>query len=177
MRSRGGVVQLLILRSTVAFLSGPTTQAHRRYRCPLACAFAPLDDMDGTFIRLDKLLADRGAGSRKDVDKMIRKGVVEIDGDVVGKSDAKRKVAWHTAPVCDGVEYPPPPLMVAYHKPLGVVSSMKDDRGRLDLSNVLPPSWQKALVIGRLPCPPPPRSAQVSTPLRAWNACSILLAG
>lgn len=102
-------------------------------------------------VRLDKLLAERGAGSRKDVDRMIRKGLVELDGEVVGKSGAKLKVPWSSVPIVDGFDYPPPPLLAAYHKPLGVVSSMRDDHNRPDLSSVLPLSWQKLLhPVGRL---------------------------
>jgi pseudouridine synthase len=42
-------------------------------------------------------------------------------------------------------------LVAAYHKPLGVVSSMRDDHGRPDLSAVLPQPWQKLLhPVGRL---------------------------
>jgi len=102
-------------------------------------------------VRLDKLLAERGAGSRKDVDRMIRKGLVEVDGEIVGKSAAKLKVPWSSSPIADGFDYPPPPMLAAYHKPLGVVSTMRDDRGRSDLSSVLPLSWQKSLhPVGRL---------------------------
>ena len=102
-------------------------------------------------VRLDKLLAERGAGSRKDVDRLIRKGLVTLDGEVVGKAGAKLKVPWVSCPVVDGFDYPPPPLLAAYHKPLGVVSSMRDDHGRPDLASVLPQPWQKSLhPVGRL---------------------------
>jgi len=115
--------------------------------CIVACADGAADAM----VRLDKLLAERGAGSRKDVDRMIRKGLVELDGELVGKSGAKLKVPWSSAPIVDGFDYPPPPLLAAYHKPLGVVSTMRDDRNRPDLSSVLPLSWQKLLhPVGRL---------------------------
>ena len=58
---------------------------------------------------------------------------------------------WDKCPLVDGFDYPPPPLLAAYHKPLGVVSSMKDDKGRPDLASVLPQPWQKALhPVGRL---------------------------
>jgi 23S rRNA pseudouridine2605 synthase len=102
-------------------------------------------------VRLDKLLAERSGHSRKDIDRLIRKGLVEIDGTVVAKSGAKLKVPWQSCPIVDGFEYPPPPLLVAYNKPLGTVSSMRDDMGRQDLSTVLPQSWQKSLhPVGRL---------------------------
>jgi len=106
---------------------------------------------DDALVRLDKLLAERGAGSRKDVDRMIRRGLVEVDGEIVPKAGAKLKVPYSTSPVVDGFEYPAPPLLAAYHKPLGVVSSMRDERGRPDLSAVLPATWQSSLhPVGRL---------------------------
>ena len=106
---------------------------------------------ESVLIRLDKLLAERGAGSRKDVDRLIRNGLVEMDGEVVAKNGAKMKVPWNSCPIADGFDYPPPPLIAAYHKPLGVVSSMKDDHGRPDLASVLPQPWQKQMhPVGRL---------------------------
>lgn len=106
---------------------------------------------DGPLVRLDKLLAERGAGSRKDVDRLIRKGMVELEGEIVGKTGGKLKVPFSSCPVVEGFEYPAPPLLAAYHKPLGVVSSMKDDRGRPDLAAVLPQTWQSSLhPVGRL---------------------------
>ena len=105
----------------------------------------------GADVRLDKLLAERGAGSRKDVDRLIRKGLVELDGEIVPKNGAKLKIPYESSPIVDGFEYPPPPLLAAYHKPLGVVSTMKDDQGRSDLATVLPLNWQKSLMpVGRL---------------------------
>ena len=116
-----------------------------------------IPDGEGTLVRLDKLLAERGAGSRKDVDRLIRKGLVELEDpetgelEVVGKSGAKLKVPWESCPYVDGFDYPPPPLLAAYHKPLGVVSTMSDDNGRPDLATVLPVNWQKLLhPVGRL---------------------------
>ncbi|MEG0284228.1 MAG: pseudouridine synthase [Erysipelotrichales bacterium] len=38
-------------------------------------------------IRLDKFLASQGFGSRKDVKKLVKDGLVEIDGEVVKKAD------------------------------------------------------------------------------------------
>ncbi len=130
---------------------------------PLVARLRPpvLKAVDGedTMVRLDKLLAERGAGSRKDIDRLIRKGLVELDGEVVGKNGAKLKVPWGSAPIVDGFDYPPPPLLAAYHKPLGVVSTTKDERGRPDLSSVLPMEWQKALHVGLASNPAASRAA------------------
>ena len=114
-------------------------------------ASPPADEVDTRLVRLDKLLAERGAGSRKQVDRLIRDGLVSLDGEVVGKGGAKLKVPWDSCPLVDGFDYPPPPMLAAYHKPLGVVSTMKDEYGRPDLNAVLPQAWQKLLhPVGRL---------------------------
>ena len=118
----------------------------------LLSSIAPCDQHGP--VRLDKLLADRGAGSRKETAQLIRKGRVIIEGETVGK-DATLKVPWSTSPFVsspDGiVSYPPPPLLVGFYKPLGVVSSMADEMGRPDLATVLPQQWRKALhPVGRL---------------------------
>ena len=124
----------------------------RLISCALLICARPASSLPvARLIRLDKLLADRGAGSRKDIDRLIRKGRVEINGEIVGKSGAKLKVSEDAVPVVDGYEFPPPPLLAAYHKPLGVVSTMRDERGRECLVDAMPPVWQKLLhPVGRL---------------------------
>ena len=150
---------MLIMIATVSHaLVSPRILGGVRYGRKISrCGTMWMSGEEGTLVRLDKLLADRGAGSRKDVDRLIRKGLVEIEDpetgeyEIVGKSGGKLKVPWDSAPIVDGFDYPPPPLLAAYHKPLGVVSTMKDDKGRPDLASVLPQPWQKALhPVGRL---------------------------
>ena len=90
------------------------------------------------------------------MDRLIRKGLVEVEGEIVDKNGAKLKVRWGSSPIVDGFDYPPPPLLAAYHKPLGVVSSMRDERSRPDLSSVLPMDWQapfaRVLPLRQTPC-------------------------
>ena len=153
------IASMLIMIATVSHaLVSPRILGGVRYGRKISrCGTMWMSGEEGTLVRLDKLLADRGAGSRKDVDRLIRKGLVEIEDpetgeyEIVGKSGGKLKVPWDSAPIVDGFDYPPPPLLAAYHKPLGVVSTMKDDKGRPDLASVLPQPWQKALhPVGRL---------------------------
>ena len=40
-------------------------------------------------IRLDKMLAHMGYGSRKEVKELIRKGFVSVDGEIVKSDDIK----------------------------------------------------------------------------------------
>ncbi len=100
-------------------------------------------------VRLDKLLIDRGVGSRKEVRKLVKKGRVEVDGVVDKRYDG------HVAPdaqvTIDGIDWPPLPRVVLWHKPTGIVSTMGDRHGRADLRDALPPPWGGRLhPVGRL---------------------------
>ena len=43
----------------------------------------------GKAVRLDKFLADSGAGTRTDVKKLIQKGMVQVNGEKVKKPELK----------------------------------------------------------------------------------------
>lgn len=77
-------------------------------------------------MRIDKLLANMGYGSRKDVKILLKQGVVRIDDQVV--KDAKRQVQLETERVTvygDVVEYRPF-VYLMMNKPEGVVSATED---------------------------------------------------
>lgn len=93
-------------------------------------------------MRLDRLLVDRGFGSRKQVTKIIRQRRVTKDGEVL--SDPKTKVAEDATLEVDGEESVPWPVLIAYHKPVGVLSSYGDNWGRETLSDVLGAKWLDA---------------------------------
>lgn len=77
-------------------------------------------------MRLDKYLAEMGAGTRSEVKKLVRAGRVTINGAVAGKPE--QKVDPETDTVClDGEAF----LYAAYeyylfHKPAGCVSATED---------------------------------------------------
>ncbi|MGC6492528.1 MAG: pseudouridine synthase [Myxococcota bacterium] len=100
-------------------------------------------------IRLDRLLAERGAGSRREVAAAIRHGRVHVDGEVLRKPSLRVS---ETAELrLDGVVLPPLPMVVAWHKPRGVVSTLRDPWGRPSLEGVLPEPWDGMLhPVGRL---------------------------
>lgn len=79
--------------------------------------------------RLDRLLANLGYGSRREVQALVAKRLVELDG--VALKDAGTKVAV-TADLPNHLTIrgqpidPPAPLTLIMHKPLGVVCSHKE---------------------------------------------------
>jgi 16S rRNA pseudouridine516 synthase len=105
--------------------------------------------------RLDRLLANLGYGSRREVSSLVRDGKVVLDGAVVKDSGAKIPVTAEL-PVRMTISGhpvdPPAPLTVIMHKPLGVVCSHKEP-GR-SVYELLPSRWRARMPglssIGRL---------------------------
>jgi 16S rRNA pseudouridine516 synthase len=106
-------------------------------------------------VRLDRLLANLGYGSRREVQGLIAAGEVRFDGAPL------RDPSRHMAPGADLVARmkvagapldPPAPLTLVMHKPLGVVCSHRE-AGRT-VYELLPARWRRrspALsTIGRL---------------------------
>ncbi|CAN5165389.1 pseudouridine synthase [soil metagenome] len=93
--------------------------------------------------RLDRLLANLGYGSRRDVQALVSAGKVTLDG--VAIKDAGLKIAV-TADLPDHLKIrglpvdPPAPLILLMHKPLGVVCSHREDGARI--YDLLPKRWQ-----------------------------------
>lgn len=97
-------------------------------------------------VRLDKYLNDAGAAaSRAACGKLIKQGRVRVDGEKVAKVGGKISSA--STVTVDGAAVEVAPLLWAYHKPVGVQSTVRDERGRPDLSGVVPP---RAHPVGRL---------------------------
>ncbi|CAM9643687.1 unnamed protein product [Ectocarpus sp. 13 AM-2016] len=100
-------------------------------------------------LRLSKLLADRAIGTRSEVDTLVRRGRVKVDGAVVKSPKAKLPV--DCVIEVNGEVQGPVPLLVAFHKPKGVITTLSDDWDREDLSDVLPKSLLlKHHPVGRL---------------------------
>lgn len=78
-------------------------------------------------MRLDKLLANYGIGTRKEVKNYIRKGFVEVNGEIIKKDDYK--VDHETDEIIfDGelIQYRPY-VYLMLNKPQGYVSATKDN--------------------------------------------------
>ena len=95
-------------------------------------------------LRLDRLLANMGYGSRREVQSLVDAGLVTLDGDEVEESD--RRIAM-TRDLSERMRIkgkpldPPPGLALMLHKPLGVTCSHKE-AGPLVYS-LLPERWRR----------------------------------
>jgi len=106
-------------------------------------------------MRLDRLLANLGYGSRREVGHMVAGGLVTLEGKrlrdpaerIALVADLPARMNVGVAPID-----PPPPLTLIMHKPLGVVCSHKEP-GR-SVYELLPERWRRRdpvlSTIGRL---------------------------
>ena len=80
-------------------------------------------------MRLDRLLANMGYGSRREIQQLARAGQVTLDGVAVADADLRVPVAPELSQrlrVQGRPLDPPPGLALMLHKPLGVTCSHKE---------------------------------------------------
>ena len=102
-------------------------------------------------MRLQKVLAQSGVASRRKCETLMADGRVEVNGEVITRLGAR--VDPSTAIVrVDGVRIPVAQshVYLVAHKPRGVVSTMSDDGGRLDLRSLLRDREERLFHVGRL---------------------------
>ena len=106
-------------------------------------------DPDG--IRLQKLLAAAGVGSRRVCENLISAGRVEVDGQVVTELGVRIDPSRQVVHV-DGsrVQLDESRLYLAFNKPLGVVSTMSDELGRPCIGDYVGQRKERLFHVGRL---------------------------
>ncbi|MDA2916647.1 rRNA pseudouridine synthase [Nitrospinae bacterium AH_259_B05_G02_I21] len=102
-------------------------------------------------VRLQTLLARAGVASRRRAERMIEAGRVAVNGRVVRTLGTKADPACDAVTV-DGEPLPPVETPVYYllYKPVGVLSTMKDQRGRPTVADLLEDIPQRVYPVGRL---------------------------
>lgn len=96
-----------------------------------------------TQLRLDRLLANMGYGSRKEMQALVRGGAIRLDGETLGDGDRRIPVTPDLAQrmTVQGQPLDPPPGMaLMLHKPIGVTCSHKES-GAL-VYDLLPARWR-----------------------------------
>ena len=106
---------------------------------------------DNEGIRLQKLLAQAGFGSRRKCEEIITDGRVEIDGELITelgtRVDPKRQEVR-----VDGsrVRVNPNHVTLALNKPKRVLSAMEDPKGRYTLRDIVGDKYERIFHMGRL---------------------------
>ncbi|HBO55020.1 pseudouridine synthase [Janibacter terrae] len=106
-------------------------------------------DPEGT--RLQKVLAAAGIGSRRACELLIQEGRVEVDGQVVTELGLRVDPLRQTVHV-DGerVHLDESRVYLAFNKPVGVVTTMSDELGRLSIGDYVAGRPERLFHVGRL---------------------------
>lgn len=103
--------------------------------------------------KLQKVLAQAGIGSRRDIETWIAEGKIEVNGEV---AHVGQRISFGDRVKVNGKDVrvrisPPNPRILAYHKPTGEVSTFNDPEGRPTVFRSLPRvQGQKWQSVGRL---------------------------
>ncbi len=101
-------------------------------------------------MRINKFLADKGLASRRHADELITAGRVTVNGELAtlgANVEEGDIVELDGAPVENGEKKAEYYLM---NKPKGVVCTVKDDRGRKTVMDLLPDGVGRVFPVGRL---------------------------
>jgi 23S rRNA pseudouridine2605 synthase len=102
-------------------------------------------------IRLQKVLASAGIGSRRACEELIAAGRVTVDGSVVREQGMRVDPARSIIHV-DGERVPTAAdiLVLALNKPRGILSTMSDDEGRPCVGDLVADRPERLFHVGRL---------------------------
>lgn len=100
--------------------------------------------------RIAKAIARAGVCSRRDAEKLIAEGRVTLNGDKV--TTPATKVSGDYVIAIDGkpVAEPQAARLWRYHKPSGLVTTHKDEKGRPTVFSNLPKHLPRVVSVGRL---------------------------
>lgn len=102
-------------------------------------------------MRLQKVLAQAGLGSRRTCEALIASGRVEVDGHQVVEQGTRVDPAKAVVRV-DGQRVPTAPdtVVLVFNKPKGVISTMADDHGRRCVGDYVADRPERLFHVGRL---------------------------
>lgn len=111
---------------------------------------APNRDEAAAGVRLQKRMAQLGIASRRESERLISAGRVSVNGQLV--TELGTRVAPEDAIAVDGriVEGPAGTIVIALHKPIGVICSARDPEGRTTVYDLLPGDMPHLAYVGRL---------------------------
>jgi 23S rRNA pseudouridine2605 synthase len=100
--------------------------------------------------RLQRALARAGFGSRRACEELIARGEVRINGDLATLGDKVDPQHDRVTIRGTSVNLDPEVRYLKLNKPPGVVTTMRDQRGRADLRAFLPDEGPRVFPVGRL---------------------------
>lgn len=101
-------------------------------------------------VRLQKILSDYGIASRRAAEKLIIEGAVKVNGitaEVGQSADPENDIIMVNGKV---LGEKPEPVYIALYKPRGYVTTLKDERGRKTVSDLVADCGTRVYPAGRL---------------------------
>lgn len=100
--------------------------------------------------RIAKVLARAGLASRREAEAMIEAGRVQVNGKRI--DSPALNVTPADKVLVDGkpLAAPEPARLWLFHKPLGLVTTARDEKGRETVFDALPPDMPRVMSVGRL---------------------------
>lgn len=100
--------------------------------------------------RIAKVLARAGIASRREAERMIEAGRVSVNGKQIDSPalnvTAKDRIVVDGKPLSE----PEPARLWLYHKPAGLVTTARDEKGRPTVFDALPEDMPRVISVGRL---------------------------
>ncbi len=100
--------------------------------------------------RIAKVLSRAGIASRREAERMILAGRVTVNGAVIASPALNVVTADKIAVDGKPVATPEPPRLWLYHKPTGLVTTDRDEKGRETIYDKLPDDLPRVMSVGRL---------------------------
>ncbi len=100
--------------------------------------------------RIAKVLSRAGVASRREAEKMIEAGRVTVNGTQIISPALNVTVADQITVDGKPIEEPEQPRLWLYHKPVGLVTTTKDEKGRETVFDHLPNDLPRVMTVGRL---------------------------
>ncbi len=115
-----------------------------------ACMAKAMTDETPKGDRIAKVIARAGRASRRGAEQMIASGRVAVNGKRIDSPalnvTPRDKITVDGKPVGE----PEPPRIWRYHKPKGLVTTTRDEKGRQTVFDALPATLPRVMSIGRL---------------------------
>jgi 23S rRNA pseudouridine2605 synthase len=104
----------------------------------------------GDGIRLNKYLAQAGVCSRRYADVLIARGKVRVNGKNVRELGTIVQIGDKVDVSGTPVSVREDPIYLAVHKPIGVMTTMRDPQGRRTIVELIPKHLPRIVPVGRL---------------------------
>ncbi|RHW41206.1 rRNA pseudouridine synthase [Neobacillus notoginsengisoli] len=99
--------------------------------------------------RLQKVIAQAGIASRRKAEDLIREGKVKVNGKVV--TELGTKVSPNDRVEVNEIQIErEEPVYLLFYKPRGVISTVKDEKGRKAVTDFFPEIKERIFPVGRL---------------------------